>query len=315
MFKRIALLILCALLTCTACSKDKDTNANKAKSSSSRTVDLGEDNGGDDSAKSKRGAKKGRRANADNADKGGEKLTDEEIARRNDEAAVNPDGSAKRGKPAAQIEAEEAADAEKGPKGHEPKLAKAEEVPAADAPAAEAVADDANSDGFDFADDAAADADAGSAVAEEPVIQERIVQKRQGLNIENLITIKEVREQTGYAGAFAQTDLVGQPSDSRYNVIRLSTNNKNELGFSVQVWKPGNESAASRRFEDLFKQSFGGVKQKDVATDAFMSSHHKLHELAFYDKAKRAVVLISCSESVCKASALKGIASIVQRKL
>ena len=138
---------------------------------------------------------------------------------------------------------------------------------------------------------------------------------KSSLSIEKLINIRELREQTGYSGTFAEAWLPGQVLDARYNAMRLSTDNENRLGFAIQVWKPGNESAASKRFNDLFNQSFGGQKIKDVATDAFTASHHKINELGFFEKSKRATVMLSCSDDVCTVDQLKSIAQIIQRRL
>lgn len=313
MFKRIALLALSAMLilaTSASCSKDKDTRSDdkksaRAKTAAERTVDLGENDDASDASdkeekKFQPKEKVTRGPAGDRPTRGPkEKFSAEEIAKKNDEASKNPDGSAKRGKPAAQLDAEEAAKA---------KNEVADEKPQPDAAESDAMADNAapaeDTDAMNFVDDE---------VEEE--LTPRIVQKRKGLNVDNLVSIKELREQTGYSGALIQTDLVGQESDNRYNVIRLSTDKTSELGFTVQVWKPGNESAASKRFEDLFKQSFGGEKQKDIANDAFLASHHNISELAFFDKRKSAVVMISCSHSVCKKEQLKDIALSIQRKL
>ncbi len=136
-----------------------------------------------------------------------------------------------------------------------------------------------------------------------------------GLDIEKLINIRELREQTGYAGALSDAWLLGQNPDERYNAMRLATDNAKDLGFAIQVWKPGNESAASKRFGDLYAQSFGGKKLKALATDAFTASHHDVHELGFYDRSKRATVLLSCSSKVCTLAQLQSIALTIQRRL
>ncbi len=284
--KRFVFIILSAMLVLTACSKDSKTQK-KATPSASKVVDLGEDeetanqeNGDDKSAKKKPSSNRPAQANRDSKKK-------------------PPRPSAKKEDKPAEDAAAVAKDADPAKDTAKPDSAKKTD----DAQAAAAPAEDTKKD-FDFSEDQASD---------EPT--PRIVKKREGLDIENVITIRELREQTGYVGALTQTDLVGQASDPKYNVIRLSTDKSSELGFAVQVWKPGNESAASKRFEEIYKQSFGGVKQKDIATDAFLASHHSIKELGFYDKAKRAVVLISCSDSVCKADHLKNIATTIQRRL
>lgn len=159
-------------------------------------------------------------------------------------------------------------------------------------------------EGFDFADE---DLPAPPEV--------RRPKPRVGLDIERLINIRELREQTNYAGALSEAWLLGQTPDARYNAMRLATDNANELGFSVQVWKPGNESAAVKRFNDLYSQSFGGKKIKALATDAFVSTHHEIHEIGFFDKGKRAAVLLSCSAKVCTTAQLQAIAVIIQRRL
>jgi len=298
MIKRLIFILLSAMLVFTACSKDKTKNKTvRAKTVADRTVDLAEDDDSavaDDAAddKDKENSKVKRTPSGNRpvreADNNDSAPSDEEMARKNDEASKNADGSPKRGKPAAQEDAE--ADADKRPSSDDDKKTELAAAPA-------------DAESFDFAVD-------------ENTPKPRPPKKRSGPNIENIMSIQDLREHTGYAGALTQTDLVGQDSDHRYNVIRYSTDKDSELGFAVQVWKLNNEMAASKRFEDLFKQSFGGAKQKDVATDAFLASHHNISELAFYDKNKRSVVMISCSSTVCKKDQqLKDLATTIQRKL
>lgn len=162
-------------------------------------------------------------------------------------------------------------------------------------------------DGFDFSDDTN-DTPKQTAPIRRPA-------PKPGLSIEKLINIRELREQTGYAGALSESDLPGQTPDARYNALRLSTDNPKELGFAIQVWKPGNAASAAERFQNLFAQSFGGKKLHAVATDAFVASHHNINELAFYESKKQATVLISCSEKICSQDQLKAIVQIVQRRL
>ncbi len=299
MIKRIALIVLCSMLVFTACSKDKSKSKTvRAKNVAERTVDLAED--GDDSAaaddtpddKAEDNAKVKRTPSGNrpvrHAGKGNDAPSDEEIARRNDEASKNGDGSARRGRPAAQEDAEVA---DRQPQRDD------------DTKPEPAFAPSESGESFDFAVD-------------EDAPKPRQAKKRTGPNIDNIMSIQDLREHTGYAGALTQTDLVGQDSDNRYNVIRYSTDKTSELGFAVQVWKLNNDMAASKRFEDLFKQSFGGKKLKDVGTEAFIAAHHGIAELAFYDKNKRSVVMISCSSTICKKDQqLKDLATTIQRKL
>lgn len=287
MIKRFVFIMLSAMIVLTACSKDNKTQK-KAKPSASKVVDLGEnedaaapEEGDDKAAKKKPPSNRQAQANRDSKKRPPRPSVKNEDKPAEDESAA----VAKDAAPSKDVAKQESA--------KKPEENKADVAPADDSQKA-----------FDFSDDTA---------PSEPT--PRILKKREGLDIENLITIRELREQTGYVGALTQTDLVGQASDPKYNVIRVSTDKSSELGFAVQVWKPGNESAASKRFEEIYKQSFGGVKQKEIASDAFLASHHSITELGFYDKAKRAVVLISCSDSVCKADQLKNIATTIQRRL
>lgn len=286
--------LLLAFSVAAGCSK-KDAK-DDAAAAAPKTVDLGEadapnaDNAADgegkdgektakDAEKSKKPEKAG--AKSDKSEKAGTKA--DKIADRRGEADGNaPDAAAKAGDDG----------------GGEPDGAKDAKKDKADA--GDGAADDEN--GFNFAD-----------ADELPEV--RRPKPRVGLDIERLINIRELREQTGYSGALSQAWLLGQNPDSRYNAMRLSTDNAKELGFSVQVWKPGNESAASKRFGDLYAQSFGGKKIKGVATDAFSASHHNIHELGFFDKTRRAAVLLSCSQKVCSQEQLQSIALTIQRRL
>ncbi len=325
--KKLILLCLLALCLTTSCSKSKKTDEENVPSN---TVDLGEaseDENGNKADKADSGDKAGndkkanrddskrpkKRAKDDGPDKGRKgSATDEEreMARRNDEASKNPDGSSKRGKPAAEIEAEEArAKAEAENKNIEDNNAdnKADNNEAASDEIAK-VDTDAPEEGFDFSDEDEKIKPSALKPPREPRV-------KLNLEIEKYINIREFREQTGYSGSLGEDWLMGQHIDARYTSARLSTNDSSQLGFSIQIWRPGNESAANKRFTDLFSQSFGGQKIKNIANDAFISKHHKIVELGFFEKGKRATVLLSCSENICSQEQLKSIALIIQRRL
>ena len=289
----LVLLFICVLLA-SGCSKKKKETPEPAPES--KTVDLGE-SGDDDKADKVDKADKKSDKKADKRRKHSPKSDeidpessdrDREIAAKNDAASKNPDGSSKRGKPAAELEAEAEKKADEKPE------AKPEPAP--------------EPEGLDFSDEAETQAAAAPRPPRQP-------KPRDGMNIEKLINIRELREQTGYSGVLQDAWLVGQAPDSRYNAMRLATDNADDLGFAVQVWKPGNETAASKRFADLYAQSFGGRKIKNVATDAFIASHHKINEIGFFDKSKRATVLISCSDSVCTPEQIQAVAQIIQRRI
>ena len=281
---------------CTGMLKKEKDESTPTTDSKSKTVDLGESdadnaNNSDDAKKPPKHRKaRGKAADAENdADKGDNAKNDGD-----NPDAQKPDGASKRGRPPVKKDADAPDDTTAA------KENAAEPAPSDPDPAAE---------GLDFSDD-----DAAADAAPQPKAP-RQPRTREGMSIEKLINIRELREQTGYSGTLQEAWLLGQNPDSRYNAMRLATDKADELGFAVQVWKPGNENAASKRFNDLYSQSFGGQKIKNVATDAFTSKHHKLNELCFFEKAKRATVLISCSENVCTTEQLKSVAQIIQRRL
>ena len=327
MHKWIKLFVLLCVLVLVApgCSKKKN-ESKPTPDSKSKTVDLGEsdaddaDNPDDPKKPSKNKKAQGKVADTekdaakDNKDKDNKDKDskDKDNAAKNNKdkndaakdnkdkedgekaGAKKPDGPPKRNKPSSKKDSEPTDD---------DAVAKddaAEPAPADPEPAAE---------GLDFTDE-----DVAAEVAPPPK-PPRQPRPRGGMSIEKLINIRELREQTGYSGTLQEAWLLGQNPDNRYNAMRLATDKSDELGFAVQVWKPGNETAAAKRFNDLYSQSFGGQKVKNVATDAFTSKHHKLNELCFFEKGKRATVLISCSENVCTTEQLKSIAQIIQRRL
>ncbi|MBQ9395842.1 MAG: hypothetical protein IJU23_10075 [Proteobacteria bacterium] len=295
MIKKILFLCLLALCLTTSCSKSKKDDASTTKT---KTVDLGEtenDNSADTADKGK-AKKKTKPVDVDENEKGKKGSgsdEDREIARKNDEASKNPDGSSKRGKPAAELEAEEAAK-------------NAQESDAEQAETADNAENAGSDNGYDF--------DAEEA-PKRPARPPRPPKPKAALEMDKFINIREFREQTGFSGALSESYLYGQDKNPGYTSARLATDDSSQLGFSIQVWRSGNELAASKRFDDLFAQSFGGQKIKNVANDAFISNHHKLIELGFYDKGKKGVVLLSCTEKICSRDQMISIASVIQRRL
>ena len=296
MIKKILFLCFLALCLTASCSKFKSKDDSSA--AKTKTVDLGEteDGGSADTGDKGKAKKKTKPSKSDDiaenekGKKGSGSDEDREIARKNDEASKNPDGSSKRGKPAAELEAEEAAKQ----------------------------AQDAEADNTESADNAENDGGLDFDVEEPPkraARPPRPPKPKAALEMDKFINIREFREQTGFSGALSESYLVGQNKDHGYTSARLATDDSSQLGFTIQVWRFGNELAASKRFDDLFAQSFGGQKIKNVANDAFISKHHKLIELGFYDKGKHGVVLLSCTEKICSREQIISIASVIQRRL
>ena len=308
MRKLVILLAILALCFTTGCSKKKKKEVEEP-ASNSKTVDLGETapEDSDEKAEAPKDKKPSRKDDAkregrkrppkDDADEGDKEAKEREWARKNEEASKNPDGTPKRGKPAAEEEFEEA------------QKAKAEKEDKKKPKAEEESAPEAQDNTIDFDDDTE------TADAQPAPPPPREAKPKPALNIEKYINIRELREQTSYSGALAEDWLLGQNTDARYSSARLATDKPEQLGFTVQVWKPGNEANASKRFNDLFKQSFGGQKITGVATEAFIASHHNIHELGFYEKSKRSAVLLSCSEEICSKDQLKSIALVILRRL
>lgn len=297
--KRIVIFILMALCLTftTSCSKDKA----KADTKQSKTVDLGETDDVQDDGDKKADKK---------AD--GDKKLDKKSAKKDDKKAdkKNDAKSAKVAKNA-RLEPENEGDKKAEEKAQEPDNPKDEAKPEADTPEAnEADEKPAPETAFDFSDDEHPK-DNVKPLPPKP----RMPKPRITTGIEKYINIKELREETGFSGALSEAWLDGQENDPRYSSARLATDNNDELGFTIQVWKPGNENAASKRFTDLFEQSFGGQKIKNLASDAFTSHHHKINELAFFEKSKRSTVLLSCSDNICSIEQLKTIAQTIQRRL
>lgn len=302
----IAFIILLTLALTPGCSKKGAKD--EAPAAASKTVDLGEVDdsaAGDEAKNDAKGAKadkdsaKGDKDSA-NADKAGKAEKDEKDGTKAGKDGIKADKAAddKAGNEAG-AKAPEAGDA---PEPSQPNPKKADDKANAEAGDALGDSDEAQNDEMNFDEP-------------EPLPEVRRPKPRVGLDIEKLINIRELREQTGYSGALSDAWLLGQNPDERYNAMRLATDNAKDLGFAIQVWKPGNESAASKRFGDLYAQSFGGKKLKALATDAFTASHHDVHELGFYDRSKRATVLLSCSSKVCTLAQLQSIALTIQRRL
>ncbi len=297
MHKWIKLFILLCLLVLVApgCSKKKGESKPDTET---KTVDLGESDADN--------ADNNEKANEDKSAKDKIKDKARDRSRKNHDKKADGDNKDSDGSKADKDDSKDAdPDAKRNKR----------DLKAPDAPSKDDEADGKKQDqpdvaeGMDFSD---TDVDDVAAPAQKPPRQPI---RREGMSIEKLINIRELREQTGYSGTLQEAWLLGQNPDNRYNAMRLATDNANDLGFAVQVWKPGNETAAAKRFSDLFSQSFGGQKIKNVATDAFVSNHHKLNELCFYEKSKKATVLISCTESVCTSEQLKSVAQIIQRRL
>ena len=139
--------------------------------------------------------------------------------------------------------------------------------------------------------------------------------QRNLLRVDTMLTKKDIRESVPYNDLLVLGSIVGQEPSMTYNSVRWTTGKEGVFGFGLEVWKPGSQTAANKRFNGLYAQSLGGTVTKDVGDRSFRTEHHHLRTITFYDRKRSGVASISCDTSLCTFDELAALARRVQRKL
>jgi len=121
--------------------------------------------------------------------------------------------------------------------------------------------------------------------------------QRDMVKVSHLLDTIEVRQVFDTLDRFEPALFPGQPAGADYNALRLKPVDGKGFGIGVQVWrrKPGRE--VGELFENLFRESVGGERGRDLG-ESFRSEHHKLRTLTFVDRRKGWVVALTCDASL-----------------
>jgi len=122
----------------------------------------------------------------------------------------------------------------------------------------------------------------------------------------------EVRMALSYQGMLEIDGIVGQSRAAGYQAERLKTADPSQFGVGLQVWKGNNPP---KRYDDLFRQSWGGGPSKDVGDSSFRTEHHRLRELTFLDRKRNLVAILTCDVELCTFDQLVELARRLQPRL
>lgn len=147
-----------------------------------------------------------------------------------------------------------------------------------------------------------------------PATPRRVEVTASFLKVDGMLEPADVWKSLDYKGLLQHGEFVGQAPSKTYNAMRLATENGG-FGVALQVWKPGSATAGTRRFDDLYKNSIGGQRSKDVGTLAFRSEHHGLRSVVFLDQQRSTVAWVTCEAKLCSFEQLADLSRRIQRKL
>ena len=113
-----------------------------------------------------------------------------------------------------------------------------------------------------------------------------------------LLSSDDVREVTGYSGQFTAGRLAGERS-SGYDSFHLRAVERPErYDVALRLWRPG-AGKLNGRYEELLNTLPGSKQNDEVADRSFTVRQGEILGLGFLDRAREAVVLLTCGRGQC----------------
>ena len=134
------------------------------------------------------------------------------------------------------------------------------------------------------------------------------------LRIDDLVTADDVRTITGFNDDLRAEALVGQATGPQYNSLHLERAD-GQLGFTLQVWLPGELRLARDQFERLRRTAFSEAQRVEAGNEAFTSETPTSIELTLVDYRSGAVIILGCARGLCNPSHLIRLSSLVVSRL
>ena len=141
---------------------------------------------------------------------------------------------------------------------------------------------------------------------------DQVTVSRNFLRINKVLEKDDIRATTDFVGTLKVRALPGQKPSETYNAFRLGTDDSDQFGFGIQVWKPGSSGAAQKQYNALLNDSMGGKRANDVGNQSYRTEHHDLRSVVFLNSKKATVVMVTCDASLCDFDQLTALAQQVQ---
>lgn len=134
------------------------------------------------------------------------------------------------------------------------------------------------------------------------------------LRVADLLTHADVRELMQYTGDLTIATLDGIEPGPHYNALRLAS--AAGFGFAVQLWQEDEQRQALSRFARLQETYIDrNPDTAPVGDEAFWGEFEGIRHYAFFHRASKGVVIVSCQSELCTPDQLRNMADRVMSRL
>ena len=117
--------------------------------------------------------------------------------------------------------------------------------------------------------------------------------------IEDLLTADDLRETLGIRAPQERGSLTGATPSPYYNHLRYTTEDKEQLGVTLQYWHFKSTRAATTHFQLLKDSTAGEAKPVGLASESFYADFEGVTQLVSVDYELEAVLAIACQVDGC----------------
>ncbi len=123
-----------------------------------------------------------------------------------------------------------------------------------------------------------------------------------GVVAAQLLSVKDIKEVTGFDGNFERGPLNDEPDTDAYSSQHFRALGQPETyDLAVRVWKLDDKGAA-KRYAELADSLPGVEKTNEIADKSLRALEGDIHGTAFLDDNRDIVVLITCGASLCSSA-------------
>lgn len=134
------------------------------------------------------------------------------------------------------------------------------------------------------------------------------------LRVADLLTHADVRELMQYTGDLTIATLDGLEPGPHYNALRLAA--EAGFGFAVQLWQEDEQRQALSRFARLQETYIDrNLEPEPIGDEAFSGEFEAVRHYAFFHRASKSVVIVSCQAPLCTRDQLRAMADRILSRL
>lgn len=140
----------------------------------------------------------------------------------------------------------------------------------------------------------------GERLTSDPFLRDTDIDVSSAAVAARLVNADDIIAVTSFDGTFETGPLGDEPDTDQYSSYHLRANDKPEsFDVAIRMWKV-DEDAANQRFEALLATLPNAREEKRLGDVSLVAQEGDIRGVAFLDRRRGAVVLITCGTSQCR---------------